>query len=719
MEVFRGIFAEHALIRRMFALFDANEKEKDILKNLTATFVRLSTEKPAVIGLGLQSTLPVSNMPNTPGGGNDQVMLETSGVTGIISTPTGSESSIVGISTQWSSVRVPCIDQLDKMEPPFIPESYVYSLVLSCVSSLSDGLAKFILPLTVPGDSRTRRKVSKNEAGRDSPAPAQVDAETQSTRSGLERSASFKKNPVPLNPLSLEDHPMYSEIKICSAIVDECWPAILATCSTFLNAALDSEYFHSLVRAFQRFAHVAGLLQLSTPRDAFLTTLGKAAVPPNVLTACLNSGQSRPSTATTPVETPNTLLGNARGLLSPDSRTPNSPSSDKQRQQSFDAAFATLNTRNLLCLRALLNLGIALGPTLDSAWRIILETLQQADFVLYSTGKTPNRTPSFSRGQDPPPDNEGNFLMANFSNEVRSVETAASRLIESTIDFPNAAFVEVVKAICALLGQQPSHQESTEKLRALETPTRPPRATSGQHRRVVSFSNQISSSSTQEDQFALAKLGDIATINIERLLMDAPDVSGWDPLVGELIKTLVSPAMAAAVRTRAADILSKLMLEAAGAAASVPDETRRPIQLRLLQAIRDALIPLQRDDRVSSVTAQSNDVDIHRILLDGLKSIIEECGESLVSGWDITFEIIGSIFIKRDFDTEERRGSGPNPNLLASRSSRLIRSSFNSLQLICSDFLASLPNSCFLSLVDTLYKFSSQDDDLNIALTVS
>ncbi|KAG7149665.1 Protein MON2 like protein [Verticillium longisporum] len=41
----------------------------------------------------------------------------------------------------------------------------------------------------------------------------------------------------------------------------------------------------------------------------------------------------------------------------------------------------------------------------------------------------------------------------------------------------------------------------------------------------------------------------------------------------------------------------------------------------------------------------------------------------------------------------------------------------SSLQLICSDFLTSLPNDCFLILVDTLYKFSSQYDDLNIALT--
>ena len=45
-----------------------------------------------------------------------------------------------------------------------------------------------------------------------------------------------------INPLELEDHPMLGEVQICAAIIEDCWPAILATCSTFLYAALDSEY---------------------------------------------------------------------------------------------------------------------------------------------------------------------------------------------------------------------------------------------------------------------------------------------------------------------------------------------------------------------------------------------------------------------------------------------------------------------------------------------
>jgi hypothetical protein len=708
LEVFRGVFAEHALVRRIFSLYDAREGEKDIVKNLVATFVRLSTEKPAVIGLGTQSTMPVTNVVSAPSASDDQAMLEASGA-GIISASVGTESSNTGISTQWSYVRVPCIDQLDKTDPPPIPESYTYSLILSCISSLSDGLAKFILPLTVPGESRKKKSSKSDTSG---------EAEKPTSSGGLERSASFKKNPIPLNPLRLQEHPLHADVEICAAIIEQCWPAILATCSTFLYAALDSEYYHGLVRAFQRFAHVAGLLQLSTPRDAFLTTLGKAAVPPNVLTACLN--QQRPATPSTPSEGPTSLLTNARNLLSVESLTPATPASDKRRV-STETPGVSLNTRNLLCLRALLNLGIALGPTLGTAWGIILETLQQADFVLFTTGKNQGRAGSISRGQDSAHDNDGNSLMANFNNEVRSVETAASRLIDSTIDFPNGAYVDVVKATCGLLDRHTVEKlEASVPSQATPLPGHSLKAPAQQHRRTSSSASAKSSGgSIQEYHFALAKLGDIATINIERLLSYSPDVSGWNPVIDQLKKTLNSSVMSPPVRTRAAEILARLVLDAANAAASIPEESRGTVQLRILEALHGALKPLLDDERRQSNANFATDIEIHKIILEGLKSIIEGCGESLISGWDVTFEIIGSVFLTKTVDPRERRGSLVNMTSITTLSSKLVRSSFNSLQLICSDFLATLPNSCFLILVDTLYKFCSQDDGLNIALTVS
>ncbi|KAJ4305980.1 Endocytosis and vacuole integrity protein [Collariella sp. IMI 366227] len=708
MEVFRGIFSEHSLLRRIFMLYDAQEGQKSILKNLTATFVRVSTEKPSVIGLAHQSTIPVSGA--SLGASNDQVMLEASGVTGIISSSVGSDGHNTGISMHWSTMRVPCIDQLDKTDAPAIPESYVYSLTLACITSLSEGLAKFILPLTVPGEGRKKRS-PKQDPGRDSPAPQEESSEK------LEPSGSFKRNPVPVNPLKLENHPLYPEIKVCAAFIDECWPAILATCSTFLYAALDSEYYHGLVRAFQKFAHVAGLLHLTTPRDAFLTTLGKAAVPPNVLTACLNSGPVRPPPSPSAPEVSGSIFSNARGLLSVDSLvSPTLLGADKQRQHSVDVSAATLNTRNLLCLRALLNLGIALGPTLATSWSIILETLQQADFVTFASGKAAGRTPLATKGPDPEAEQEASMLLQGFSSEIRAVETAASRLFESTVDFPNPSFVEIVGAVCNLLehGEPPSEAssrpQSPPSIGGLKAPSLPPK-------RVMSFSSPSLAGPNQENQFALAKLGDLASINIERLLAYPPDVSGWAPLTTELIGALSSGTNTAPVRARAAETLVRILLEEANAVASQPEDVRSEIQTRLLEAFRDSLIPLQVSGREVSIANHAVDVDIHKIILEGLKSLLENCGESLISGWELTFEIIDTIFVTPDSSTDTKTETSAQRTPLPTRAVKLIRPSFASLQLICSDFLPSLPNTCFLNLVDTLYKFCSQDDELNVALT--
>jgi len=722
MEVFRGIFAEPALLRRIFMLYDAKDGEKDILRNLTATFVRVSTEKPAIIGLGHQSTIPVASPFAGISASTDQAMLEASGVTGIISGSVGSDAHNTGIHTQWSSMRVPCIDQLDKTEPPTIPESYIYGLTLACITSLSEGLAKFILPLTVPGDSRSRKRGAKPEPEqRSSPGPAEDGAEPLSARAPLDRSASFKKNPVPINPLMLEDHPLHAEVKICAAFIDECWPAILATCSTFLYAALDSEYYHGLVRAFQKFAHVAGLLQLTIPRDAFLTTLGKAAVPPNVFSACLNAGTSRSAAPPTSAEGSNSIFSNARGLLSVDSLVSQaSQPSEKPRQQSVvDATPSTLNTRNLLCLRALLNLGIALGPTLSTSWSIILETLQQADFVLFSTGKSAGKTPTVTRASDQQADQEANVLLSNFGTEIRAVETAASRLFESTIDFPNQAFVDVVTAVCNLLdkpSQVPSEPSSRPQSPLAPAPSL--KAPPVSHRRVLSISTSAVSGPNQEDQFALAKLGDLASINLERLLTHPPDTSGWTPIIAELTGTLGSPLSTAPVRLRAAETLVRFVMEASKAVASQPEDARGGIQIRLLESFRRAILPLQMENRQVAITSHAADVDIHKVILEGLRGVLENCGETLVSGWEIAFEIVDTIFVERKYDSDEGKDLDGRHKALVTRSLKLIRPSFASLQLICSDFLPSLPNACFLNLVDTLYKFCSQDDDLNVALTV-
>lgn len=715
MEVFRGICSEPALVRKIFSEYDAKEGGKPILKELVAALTRLATEKPSVIGLGAQSTVPVGQaVPRDAS--SEQAALEAGGVAGIIGGAVGlGEITVPGLSTQWSLIRVPCIDQLDKTDPPSTPESYIYCLTLTCINSFSEGLAKFILPLTIPSDGSkgSRRRVHRERSGSlpkgsggggggEGSAPESPARTPSPSKRPLQRRTTQRRTYIPGNPLTLESHPLYTDIQTSAAIVEACWPALLASCSTFLYAALDAELYHALVRSFQKFAHVAGLLRLVTPRDAFLTTLGKAAVPSNVLSA--NS-----VAALNPIEGASTF-SNAKGLLSVDTLVGSSSSPGNDRlTTSSDAQPPTLNSRNLLCLRALINLGIALGPTLESSWAIILETLQQADYILNNSSRKTGRQASTTAGKaDSQKQNDSN-LMVNVGPELAAVEASAVKMFESTRDFPDEALLSVINALCKLTEME-SDQAKTPI--SAKTP-------STFHKRTHSSGSVRLVSNISENVFAIAKLGELAQINMSRVIGPNPTTNGWTMIVKQLTVVASSRELSNIVRLKAAEILNEITIAAARAVTEENTKNVAEVQRRILTALKEVLefTDKSSDGKVDSST-RSAELEIHRAGLESLNAILEHSGQSLIAGWEIVFDIITSIFDSKGKSNSGLRTISEWEIAVVAKSPRLIRSSFSSLQLICSDFLSTLPTPCILVLVDALYAFCSQLDDLNISLTV-
>ena len=189
--------------------------------------------------------------------------------------------------------------------------------------------------------------------------------------------------------------------------------------------------------------------------------------------------------------------------------------------------------------------------------------------------------------------------------------------------------------MCALLEDPAQHLNEAEKQPRSPSPS-PSRRNPSQHRRVLSFSHHPTTGSIQQDHFALAKIGDIATINIDRLLTCPADVSGWDSIVSTLIAALDNVGVKPPVRVRAAEILSRFMLQSATASIGFPEELRGPVQVRSLKSLSTALDQLNKQGRQDSVTTSAVGVDIHKIILDNLKNLLESCGESLISGWELS-----------------------------------------------------------------------------------
>ncbi len=342
-----------------------------------------------------------------------------------------------------SAHHVPSIDQLDKADAPPIPDAYIYLLGAQCLVSLSDGLAGYAIPLystfaiqkPLPGSAETVR------------APGALDPSTlpptEPARAGL--------------------------LTVC-AMLNAGWPALLAALSFLLNTNLSDALFGDVLGALQSLARAAGCLALPTPRDAFLTALAKAALPPRVVAALDDIPPT--STARSPVSLEGLTLGLA-GAGGP----PQPPG---------------LSARNLACLRALVAAALFLAGTLGPSWFAVLEALQNADYVLTTRGTSPvsghglavsaaGATPSkravaqadgqhsLQQQQRPPSRQQAAHpLLADVDSE--SVQAAIQRLFDSSKVLEDEAFHDFVGALCKLSVEMVSMQSGIGGTAAAEGP---------------------------------------------------------------------------------------------------------------------------------------------------------------------------------------------------------------------------------------------------------
>ncbi|MCJ1399834.1 hypothetical protein MMC11_003037 [Xylographa trunciseda] len=703
MEVFRGIHTEPALVRSIYAHFDEQEGKRDIIRDHVAIMVRLAAEKPSVIGLGQQSTIPAIST-QAEDESDEQVALQAEGVAGTIGAAMTLRSSAApGISTYGSNMRIPCIEQLDKSEPPSVPPAYLYSLVLTCMNSFSEGLARFLLPFSIPVEVRSKKKqrLIKEDEQQETEPNDKNEPTLVSRKPRLTRSQSISGSKLPVNPMSLKSHVLYSQICTSFGMVDACWPALLAAYSTFFHAALDSEYYHSLVRSFQKFSQVAGLLGLSTPRDAFLTTLGKNAVPPSVVSAfAIPSSTLYMAERREPWRRENGIQASESKLGPPSAR------------QSLDLGSASLNTRNLLCLRALLNLGIALGPILQSAWSIILETLQQADLVITHISLQRRGT---HNGQTTPSAGSDNAFQGDIGNEISAVSIAATRMFESCRDLPDDAFLDVLRSLKGLLRDLQSVEDG--EIASISVSAQRPST----HRRTTSTVGTISGldQDARLNVFVVENMSKLIDYNTSRLLEKRPDENGWNIIVETLINILSAQQFDTDLRLRAASALCTLVNLTANP--DIFEDVRDQVRWQGLATLSKQIDSLHPNDSSDSKASKACEQELHNLALETLHGILEQYGDVLNQGWDYVFSIVSSVFEKPTESSEAIKTEGQKgsflPKVVLTKSPKLIRSAFGSLQLIGSEFLNSVPIECFPELLLTMYCFCCQQDDFNISLT--
>lgn len=537
------------------------------------------------------------------------------------------------------------LDYLDKSEVGPLPEGYGISIAYACLLDVVRSVC-----LAVEGTT-----------------PTDEDGDTTSP-------------PIPTVGSDLDD----SEIVLQQQLVESTWCGLLAALCLLLEASTDESASENILKAMQSYARLSGSMNLTTPRDAFVTALCKASLPPYYTLTILSEGsngsegtpgsltvasmQAAGMTSASMASAPPPSAAHLAQYLTESEYRPQvvavgTPLPTSSLQSSGNQGSVMLTAKNLQCMRSILVLAHCHGSILGTAWHMVLTTLQHLVWIL---GLKPSTGGSLKAGRTN--DSNNTVITTAVMADLPVLSAMLSRLFESSQYLDDVALHHLVDALCRL------SQESME----------------------LAYSNR------EPSLFAVAKLLETGLVNLPRLKVL------WRPLTNHLLEVCRHPHMkmrewgVEAVTTLVKEAFTRRLKQKKGtvevsvgdpapAASTVTDgdqsteEERHRSTLRLM-----VLAPLRE---LSDIPHP----DVRQKQLDCVLQILHGNGDTLADGWPCILEVIGAI--------SDNHGEN------------LVRMAFQCLQLVVTDFLPTMPSSCLRLCVDSVARFGSQSQELNVSLS--
>ncbi|THU96822.1 hypothetical protein K435DRAFT_722517 [Dendrothele bispora CBS 962.96] len=733
MEIMRGLCSDAELMRNVWDRYDAQDAGSKVFSALITALNRLVTEKPALLGVGSQMFgVGVSHEAVSPssssGSGYGMDVGSVGGMAGMVATAAsatvsgvvGMMGSSAGLSLQGSAMKLQCIDQLDKADSPPIPESYIYLLAVQCLISLCEGFASFAAPLY------SSIVIQKPRAAGEAVirAPPALDFGT-------------------LPP----DEPSTKHLRIVRDIIESGWPALLAALSFVISTNLSDELFVDVLASYQAMTNVSGMLGLTTPRDAFFTSLSKFAVPSRVVLSV--DSYHEPQTP----RSASTLTENL-GLSGP-------------------AQPPGLSERNLACLKVLISSAMFLAGSLSESWFGILEAMQNADYVLTSRStqqNTPTKRMSMSMSSSGrslsgtggsaaaasmsqgsavssvPPSSSGPRHPLLSDLDAETMLNAMQRLFDASKNLEDGAFKCFVDALCRLSAEMVGMQTESSALDVIaEGDADETGAITGSmsgarlsphssslsldklsHRRRVSG---IHITRLRSGDFGINKLGGVVLLNIHRLVYRPPEVA-WDTTTTHLLSIIRLAIAPHAIRIQAARVLDDILIVVPRNLTST-GEVQAQVQRRVLEVLAQQVMP----ESYIPVSNTSTSIELRKMGLDTLHQILQASGHTLVVGWETIFSMLESVCraptLGRAASSEsvthvQSPGASPTkPRPMAlglgmpsdKNYATLVKIAFQSLTLVCDSVQLLSPEHLKLC-ISTLGQFGRQAET-NIALTAA
>ena len=302
--------------------------------------------------------------------------------------------------------------------------------------------------------------------------------------------------------------------EVLKRMVLACWTPILASLSSLLAKTNEEVQVQHLLMSYQTFTNTCGQLHLVKPRDAALTSLCSFALKKQL-------------------PRDDTIAELMRDVLTPGPDGQLTP---------------LLTPKNIQALKALFNIAHCLGGYLGQAWTIVLETFHALDTIIQLSQEVQGRMMRDSAAMQ-----EGYKQILPNPAEVAIMNTALSRLFESTRYLDDAAVTQVLSALGAL--------SLTTLAAAGDTPASLPTSPSGSTSREPPPTMRV---------FSLANL--IATIEFNMFRISSAKL--WELGINHL--TCVITHRDARIRAYGVEALRKLTILALGKRPTAPPGASPP-----------------------------------------------------------------------------------------------------------------------------------------------
>lgn len=606
LEIFKGLFSNFTIIKKIFTLYDMNPKKKNVIKETFSILTTYLQKNPILIRDIIQIPSP------------------------------GSSSSGLYLSKQTSLIKIAMLDLLDKTDPPSnIPVTYPIYLIHNILLSFTDGIAKFVNNIS-----------------------------------------------------STASDDLESDIEFINGLIESTYTNTSQLFKFFIYSLMDNEHYHMLIRCLQKFTHTTGLLGLNSLRDGLLTLLAECIIKQE--TSANDSGSSGSTSngsndlGTGLKEQGKSLLALGESIVesltnSELNLTASVNTNDIKKTRNYN-----FNSRHVTCLRALINLAISLGSTLSKSWRIIWITLQWCDYYINGL----NEFSGINKKNE-----DANHISKLTQQDIANIRNSITKFYDSITDYPVDSYEELLDSLMDLfqIGSG-TIDEDIEHDRLIPCPY-----------------NKV---------YFIDKLFDISRINSTKYVLENGNIFlklskffikfGVHGDADEKLNANFNFKQYIVIKFT--DIVKTLAIDSANLDLH-SFNTINNLCLTGLNNIITALNDIAFEPQ-ELLIINNNKIELHLIVLQTLTEIMENYNKSLTvdDSWDIMFRIINNPFTFNTLLDEIN-------DTLKDKINILINSSFNCLKLILNEFISTLPVTKFKILIDSLYNFGLQGNDLNISFS--